>query len=407
VRGIGRYFSPQCSAPTFCDSLLDMFSSRLAWDARPNPLSLLLDRKRAAGAEVLDLTESNPTRAGIAYPADAIVAALADPRSLDYHPAPAGLRAAREAVSAYYGGQVEPSRIILTASTSEAYGYLFKLLANPGDEVLVPRPSYPLFDYLAALENVCVRHYRLAYDGAWRIDFESLLAEASERTRAVVLVNPNNPTGSFLKRDECARLSRFCAERGLALICDEVFADYAFDEDPDRVRSLVDDQESLAFSLSGLSKVAGLPQLKLGWIVASGPDGPRIRAIENLELIADTYLSVGTPVQWAAAKLLAVRNEIQTSILTRVRSNREFLAGSIGRESPFRVLPAEGGWYAVIQAPRIRSEEQWALDLLENDGVLVQPGFFFDFESEAFLVGSLLTREAVFREGIRRLLAYS
>jgi alanine-synthesizing transaminase len=382
-----------------------MFSSRLAWDARPNPLSLLLERKRAAGAEVLDLTESNPTHAAIAYPTDAIIAALSDHRSLLYNPIPAGLLAAREAVAEYYGGRVEPERIILTASTSEAYAYLFKLLANPGDEVLVPRPSYPLFDYLAALENVCVRHYRLAYDGAWHIDFESLLSQASELTRAVVLVNPNNPTGSFLKREERARLSRFCAERGLALICDEVFADYAFEEDPERLRSLVDEQGALAFSLSGMSKVAGLPQLKLGWIVASGPDGPRRRALENLELIADTYLSVGTPVQWAAPKLLALRNEIQTAILSRVRSNRGFLTGSIGRESPFRALPAEGGWYAVIQAPRVRSEEQWALHLLENDGVLVQPGFFFDFESEAFLVVSLLTPATVFREGIRRLLA--
>jgi alanine-synthesizing transaminase len=383
-----------------------MFSSRLAWNSRPNPLSLLLERKRAAGAEVLDLTESNPTHAGIAYPADTIIAALADPRSLGYDPNPAGLPAAREAVAEYYGGHVEPERIVLTASTSEAYGYLFKLLANPGDEVLVPRPSYPLFDYLAALENVCVRHYRLAYDGAWHIDFESLLSQASELTRAVVLVNPNNPTGSFLKREERARMSRFCAERGLALICDEVFAGYGFEEDPERVRSLVDEQEALAFSLSGLSKVAGLPQLKLGWIVASGPDVPRRRALENLELIADTYLSVGTPVQWAAARLLALRNEIQTAILSRVRSNREFLAASIGGESPFRLLPAEGGWYAVIQAPRVRSEEQWALELLENDGVLVQPGFFFDFEKEAFLVVSPLTPEGVFQEGVRRLLAY-
>lgn len=382
-----------------------MFSSRLPWDAPPNLLSQLLTRKRTEGAQVHDLTESNPTRAAIAYPADAITAALSDPRSLLYNPTPAGLLAARESISTYYGGNVNPARIILTASTSEAYGYLFKLLANPGDEVLVPRPSYPLFDYLAALENVSVQHYRLAYDGAWRIDFDSLHAQASERTRAVVLVNPNNPTGSFLKREERARLSHFCAERGLALICDEVFADYAFDEDPERVRSLVDEQEALAFSLSGLSKVAGLPQLKLGWIVASGPDGPRSRAIENLELIADTYLSVGTPVQWAAAKLLALRNEIQTSILTRVRSNRDFLAGSISRESPFRMLSSEGGWYAVIQAPRIRGEEQWALDLLENDGVLVQPGFFFDFESEAFLIVSLLTPEAAFREGIRRICA--
>ncbi len=383
-----------------------MFSSRLPWHSQPNPLSKLLERKRAARAEILDLTESNPTRAGIAYPTEAITEALADPRSFIYDPNPAGLLTAREAVSAYYTHPVDSGRIILTASTSEAYGYLFKLLANPGDEILIPRPSYPLFDYLAALENVSVHHYRLAFDGAWHIDFSSLEAQAGGRTRALIVVNPNNPTGSFLKREERTRLSRFCAERGIALICDEVFADYAFAEDRDRVQSLVDEHEALAFSLSGLSKVAGLPQLKLGWIVASGPDALREPALANLELIADTYLSVGSPVQCAAPLLLDLRRPIQESVQARVQSNRDFLLAPIGCESPFRVLPAEGGWYAVIQAPRVRTEEEWVLSLLEQQDVLVQPGFFFDFDSEAFLIVSLLTPESVFHEGIRRLLTF-
>ncbi len=381
-----------------------MFSSRLPWQSHTNLLTTLLSRKRAAGSEILDLTESNPTRACLAYPTEAIAAALADPRSLIYDPNPAGLQAAREAVAAYCTPHVDPGRIILTASTSEAYGYLFKLLANPGEEILIPRPSYPLFDFLAALENVSVRHYRLAYDDGWHIDFSSLEAQAGSSTRAVIVVNPNNPTGTFLKREERSRLSRFCAERGIAIVCDEVFADYAFAEDPDRVHSLADEHEALAFSLSGLSKVAGLPQLKLGWIVASGPDALRKPALENLELIADTYLSVGGPVQCAAARLLELRGPIQRSIQARVRSNRDFLSASIGRECPFRVLPAEGGWYAVIQAPRVRTEEEWVLSLLEQQDVLVQPGFFFDFESEAFLIVSLLTPESVFHEGIRRLL---
>jgi hypothetical protein len=382
-----------------------MFSSRLDWSIPANPLTRLLAEKRSAGAAILDLTESNPTNAGFTYPADRIVAALADPRSLCYEPAPAGILAARAAVSTYYRGRVEASRILLTASTSEAYALLFKLLADPADEVLVPRPSYPLFGFLAALESVRVVEYPLVYHGGWAVDFDSLARKITDRTRAIVLVNPNNPTGSYLKKSELAQLIDLCRNHDLAILSDEVFSDYALAPDSRRVPSLVDVDEVLTFSLSGLSKLVGLPQLKLGWIVASGPVHARQAALERLELIADTYLSVGTPVQWAAAQLLALRPSVQAQILERVRENIAYLTSQIGSDSPWRVLQTEGGWYAVIQAPRIHSEEDWVLSLLGEENVLVQPGFFFDFETEAFLVASLLTPSAIFQEGIRRILA--
>ena len=380
-----------------------MFSSRFHWDLAPNRLTRLLGEKRRAGVELLDLTESNPTHAGFSYPEE-IVAALADPRALRYDPQPAGSLAAREVVCRYYaeaGHTVAPDQVLLTASTSEAYAYLFKLLADPGDEVLVPRPSYPLFEFLATMESLRVVSYPLVYHGGWLIDCDALAAAITGRTRAIVLVNPNNPTGSFLKRDEL----RFIQSRGLILISDEVFADYAFGEDEQRVRTLAGVTEALAFSMSGLSKIAGLPQMKLGWIVISGPAAARAEAKDKLEWIADTYLSVSTPVQQAAPRLLELGKGVQTQIAARVRANLAWLESAIAAESPCRMLAVEGGWYATLQVPRIRREEEWALELLEKDNVLVQPGFFFDFESEAFLVLSLLTEPEIFREGCRRLLA--
>jgi alanine-synthesizing transaminase len=381
-----------------------MFSSRLDWNVAVNPITKLLFEKRASGVEILDLTGSNPTAAGFEYTAD-ILNALADPRSLRYEPVAAGLQVAREVIASYYGGQIDSGRIIVTASTSEAYGFIFKLLADPGDEVLVPRPSYPLFEFLSALESVSVVNYPLVYRGCWSIDFEVLASRITARTRAIVLVNPNNPTGSFLKKAELARLVEICRGRDIALVSDEVFSDYGIEEDHERVSSLIGVEEMLTFSLSGLSKIAGLPQLKLGWIVTSGPEELQRTALERIELIADTYLSVGTPVQWAAPSLLASRESIQSQIMERVRANLMFLRDQIGPASPWRVLAVEGGWYATIQAPRIRGEEDWVLSLLAEDQVLVQPGFFFDFETEAFLVVSLLTPPAIFREGIQRILA--
>ena len=377
-----------------------VFSSRLQWNTQPNPLAILLAEKRRQGAPVLDLTESNPTRAGLDYPGE-LSEALADPRSLRYDPEPRGLSSAREAVAQYYARQgvsIDPSRILLTASTSEAYAFLFKLLTDPGDEVLVPRPSYPLFEYLAAMENLRVRQYPLRYDGAWHVDFAALEALLTPRTRAIVTVNPNNPTGSYLKADERARLERF----NLPIVSDEVFCDFPLVGDPNRVSSLAGAAQVLTFSLSGLSKIAGLPQMKLGWIVASG--SRHQEALAGLEWIADTFLSVATPVQVALPRLLASSATVQDQIRERTRANLAGLRDALTAGSPCHLLRAEGGWYAVLQIPRTRGEEAWCLHLLAVHNVLVQPGFFYDFESEAFLVLSLLTVPDAFRRGIQRIL---
>ncbi|MEO8096099.1 MAG: pyridoxal phosphate-dependent aminotransferase [Acidobacteriota bacterium] len=382
-----------------------MFSSRLPWNQLPNALSAALASKRAAGASILDLTESNPTRASLPYPAN-ILDALSDNHGLVYDPNPRGLESARHAVASYYrerGAQIPASRVLLTASTSEAYSYLFQLLANPGDEILSPRPSYPLFEFLAGLSSVTIRQYPLRYDGAWHVDFGALQAAITSRTRAIVTVNPNNPTGSFLKRSELEQLESLASRHNLAVISDEVFRDYSFGPAADRVTTLVGDRRALTFSMSGLSKIAGLPQLKLGWIVASGPGHEA--ALEAMDLIADTYLSVSTPVQIALPRLLesgsAIRGALTQRLFSNVESLREILTGSAGNP-----LNVEGGWYAVIQVPRTHTEEAWALRLLDEQNVLVQPGFYFDFETEAFLVVSLLTPEATFTAGLRRLRAF-
>jgi alanine-synthesizing transaminase len=381
-----------------------MFSSRLQWNLAPNRLAAAVAARRAAGGEILDLTESNPTRAGFAYP-PGVVEALADRRSLLYEPAPLGAPAARAAVAAWYGRrgiQVDAGGILLTASTSEGYSYLFKLLADPGDEVLVPRPSYPLFEFLATLESVRVVQYPLVYHGSWSIDVEALERAVTPRTRAIVLVNPNNPTGSYVKRDELARLVEISRARGLALISDEVFSGYPLRDHPGRAATLAEVEEAPAFVMSGLSKVAGMPQMKLGWIVAAGPQDLRRAALERLELIADTYLSVATPVQHAAAALLEAGAEVERQIARRTRENLARLRAAAAEHPACAVLDVEGGWYATLRVPRTRSEEEWALALVEA-GVLVQPGFFFDFFSEAYLIVSLLTKPEVFAAGAARI----
>jgi alanine-synthesizing transaminase len=385
-----------------------MFSSRFHWDLEPNRVTRTLEARRRAGARILDLTESNPTHAALAYP-PGITAAFADPGILLYNPAPAGMPAAREAVSNHYtrrGFAVDPARILLTASTSEAYGYLFKLLCEPGDSVLVPRPSYPLFEFLARMESVEIGSYPLHYHGAWSIDLDALASAVTPRTRAVVLVNPNNPTGSYVKRGELESLVGLACERGLALISDEVFSDYAFAADASRVLTLALVEECLAFSMSGLSKIAALPQMKLGWIVAAGPERLRRAAWERLEWIADTYLSVNTPVQCAAQSLLESGEVVQQQIRVRTAENLALARGFL-QASPATLLNLEGGWYAILQVPRVRSEEDWVVELLEKADVLAQPGFFYDFESEAYLVLSLLTPPPVFREGLERLCAFA
>jgi len=352
------------------------------------PQNALAQALAARTAPYIDLTLSNPTAAGLPVPAVALPAA---PR---YEPDPRGLRAAREAVAAYQG--VSADRVILASSTSEAYSWLFKLLCEAGDEVLVPEPSYPLFGYLTALECVRPVPYALRWDGEWHLDASAL--RFAPRTRAVLAVSPGNPTGAYLKEEERRALAAACRERGCALICDEVFADYPAFEDARRARGAASYDDAPAFSLSGLSKVAGLPQLKLAWIAASGPGADE--SLANLELIADTYLSVGTPVQMAAAGLLASRSVFQRAVQARLRENRAALLSARPAGAPWDVLRAEGGWSEVLSVPRSRSEEEWALALLEA-GVLVHPGYFFDFPSGAHLVLSLLAPPPDFLQGAR------
>jgi aspartate/methionine/tyrosine aminotransferase len=382
-----------------------MFSTRTRWDLAPNRLASLVAARRTTGARLLDLTESNPTRAGIAYPPD-LLAPLAHEDARRYEPLPFGRPAARAAAAADFarrGYHVLPERICLTASTSEAYAFLFKLLADPGDDVLVPRPGYPLFDFLAALESVAVRPYELRYDGEWHVDVAGLEAAVGPRTRAVVVVNPNNPTGAFLKTAELAALQDLCARRSLALVSDEVFADFALGPGRGRAGSVAEDGPCLAFAMGGLSKSCGLPQLKLAWTAVSGPPALRDAALARLEVVADTYLSVSTPVQVAAPALLARREELQRPIVERVRANLGRIRARVAG-TPATLLEPEGGWYAVLRVPATLSEEERVLRLLETADVLVHPGYFFDFPGQAYLVLSLLTREEDLASGLSRIL---
>jgi alanine-synthesizing transaminase len=382
-----------------------VFSSRLPAELVSNRLSLALEHLCASAAPVLDLTGSNPTTAGFSYPDELLAFPPSD--GLPYEPHPQGLWRAREAVAADFarrGIGVRPERIVLTASTSEAYSFLFKLLCDPFEEVLVPRPGYPLFEHLAGLEAVVIRPYWLEYHGVWSVDIGSLEYAATPQTRAVVTVNPNNPTGSFLRDRDLAALVRFCAGEGLALIGDEVFVDYKLEPTPARPPSVLDQIEVLTFTLGGLSKSVGLPQMKLGWIAVGGPDDQVEEAIKRLELLGDTYLSVGTPVQNAAGRLLVKGAEVRQQVAARVGQNHDALAALVGRHPSCRLLHCEGGWSAVVQVPAIQSEESLVLELLEEDRVLVHPGYFFDFPNEAFLVMSLLTRPETLLEGARRVL---
>jgi aspartate/methionine/tyrosine aminotransferase len=384
-----------------------MFSSRTRWDLTPNALSALAAAARADGRTLLDLTETNPTRAGLPAPRE-VLGLLARPGSLAYAPDPRGLEAARTAVAddfARRGQRVDAGRVLLTASTSEAYGFLFKLLCDAGDAVAVPRPSYPLFEYLARLEGASVTTYPIRYDGEWHLLRGDVEAALTERTRAVVVVSPNNPTGSYLKRSEADALLELCAERGLALVSDEVFADFAFGRDDRRVASVAGREEALTFALGGLSKSCGLPQLKLAWTAVSGPASVRDEALARLEVIADTYLSVGTPVQQAAPDLLRALPRLQAPLRARTAANLDALRTAVRSAPEVSLLSSEGGWSAVLRVPAVLSEDEWCAHLLREDAVLVQPGYFFDFDAEAFLVVSLLPPEDVFAAGIARVLA--
>jgi alanine-synthesizing transaminase len=382
------------------------FSGRVPSNLAPNRFSLALAAARQAGRRLLDLTVSNPTEVQLGYPRE-LLAPLADPASLAYEPSPFGLPAAREAVAADFarrGLQVPADRVLLTASTSEAYSFLFKLLCEPGDAVLVPRPSYPLFEHLTRLDGVHAEAYLLDYHGRWSIDFDSLRRGLSPRTRAVLVVSPNNPTGSFVSALDLPRLVEFCAARNLAIIGDEVFADYAFDDVrvPPSVLSVAD---ALTFGLGGLSKSAGLPQLKLGWVGVSGPSALVAEALNRLEVICDSYLSVGTPVQQAAGALIAEAALIRAGIRARVQQNYATMRQMGARYPSSEVLPVEGGWYAVVRVPATQSEEDLVVALLEDDDVVVYPGFFFDFAHEAFLVASLLPQPDEFERAAARVFA--
>lgn len=382
------------------------FSRRLAWMTEENALAHAEAERRATGLLILDLTLSNPTAAELPYPRAALAEAFANPDLARYHPSPRGLPEARALVAADYarrGAAVPTEHIVLTASSSESYALLFKLLGNPGQSVLVPEPSYPLFDYLTALEGLIPRPYRLAFDGRWHIDFASL---ALDDVAAIVVVSPNNPTGSYLAADDGDRLAALAAAHGLAIVADEVFADYPLSPAPDAVTAMAGRAcPGLTFSLGGLSKASGLPQMKLGWIAATGPRAVVERALGNLDLVADSYLSVGTPVQVALPKLFEIGRDLRQVIAARLLRNRDALATRLGPGSACTLLPAEAGWSAILRVPEVMSDEAWALRLLQEQGVLVQPGYFFDLSMGATLVLSLLTPPAIFDEGVDRLLA--
>lgn len=383
-----------------------MLSSRLPSDRTPNAVARAVAARRAAGGMLLDLTQSNPTRAGLTYPPD-LLAPLASAAALTYDPQPLGLPGAREAVARELdrqGHHVAPSRVTLTASTSEAYGLLFKLFCDPGDEVLIPRPSYPLFEHLTRLEAVTARPYALEYHGTWRIDLHSVRHAITDRTRALLVVSPNNPTGSFLHRDDLEALVPICADHDLALIGDEVFSDYPLDPAPEAT-SVLGQRSVLSCALGGLSKSAGLPQAKLGWITWSGPDAAVARALSAYEIVADSYLSVSTPVQVAAGVLLERAVPVRDQIRARTARNLRALRAACAAAPAATVLTTEGGWSAVVQVPAVRAEEQLVVALVAEDGVLVHPGYFFDFPREAFVVVSLLPEPDTFDAGVSYLLA--
>jgi alanine-synthesizing transaminase len=383
-----------------------MFSQRTNWLLSPNALTRALAEARASGHKILDLTVSNPTEAGIHPDTEAVLTALANPEAMQYDPQPRGLLGARRAVCHYYREShevfdLDPERLILTTSTSEAYSYVFRLLCNPGDEILVPKPSYPLFEFLADLADIKLVPYPLLYDHGWQIDFVTLYKAATARSRAVILVHPNNPTGSYVSAAEASALNGFCEGYGLALIVDEVFLDYSHDGPR---RSFVANSDALTFTLSGVSKISALPQMKLAWVAASGPEEMVRQAGERLEIIADTFLSMNAPVQLAAPVLLNQRKQVQPIVLDRLRVNLAELDRRLAEYPSCTRLMVEGGWYVVLRIPAMGSDEDLAVRSLRGANVSVHPGHFYDFPKDGYLVLSLITAPADFREGVARLL---
>jgi alanine-synthesizing transaminase len=403
-----------------------MFSDRTNWKLAQNRFTTAVDEVRASGTKILDLTVSNPTRAGLHFDEQAILGALASPLALDYDPQSKGLRGAREAVAGYYRAEhgiidLDAEQIVLTTSTSEGYSFVFRLLCNAGDELLVPKPSYPLFEFLADLQDVRLVPYPLIYDHGWQMDFPSLQKAATEGTRGVVVVHPNNPTGSYVHAEEAGMLNSFCRERGLAVIVDEVFLDYGLKTSGAKTSaqeetnhgaalprigqgdglqgSFAGNQEVLTFTLSGLSKVAALPQMKVAWVVTSGPRELQAAALGRLEVIADTYLSMNAPIQWAVQTLLEQRKSVRSQLLQRVTENLREMDRQLAGQTNCQRLCVEGGWYAVLRVPVTRSDEELAIELVREKAVLVHPGHFYDFPKDGYLVLSLITPRADFASG--------
>jgi alanine-synthesizing transaminase len=396
-----------------------VFSDRTSWHLASNAFTRAIEEARAAGKPVLDLSTSNPTRIGLEFDSQAILQAFASPQVLDYDPQAKGLLIAREAVCAYYRDEhavrdLHPDRIVLTTSTSEGYSFVFRLLCNAGDELLVPKPSYPLFEFLADLQDVKLVPYPLIYDEGWRMDFHSLEQSVTERTRGVVVVHPNNPTGSYVHADELEPLNAFCRAHGLALIVDEVFLDYRLHvgtaalgcptERSSTAPTFAANSDVLTFTLSGLSKISALPQMKVAWVVTSGPSQQVAEAIARLDMIADTYLSMNAPTQWAVPVLLQQRKDIQKQLLGRVNHNLSEFDRQLASQKACQRLCLEGGWCAVLRVPVTRSDEELAIALVREHGVMVHPGHFYDFPRDGYLVLSLICKEQEFTDGIARVL---
>jgi alanine-synthesizing transaminase len=383
-----------------------MFAERTNWNLAGNRLSEALAQHRAGGKRLYDLTASNPTECGFDYDSEVILAALRNSAALRYVPNPKGLEGARLAVTEYYfvrGAAIPFEDIVLTTSTSEAYSFVFRLLCNPGDELLIPAPSYPLFGFLADILDVKPVRYPLVYDHGWQIDFHSLQQAIASRTRGVIVVNPNNPTGHFIRENELAKLNEICAAREMAIIADEVFLDFSLGEE--KRLSIAGNDSALTFTMSGLSKIAGLPQMKMAWVIASGPEQLKNQALERLEVIADTYLSPNAPTQLAMPIFFEQRHGFQKQVMARLRRNLAELDQQLAARKTSDRLEVEGGWYAVLRVPAVRSDEELAVELLTERDVYVHPGHFFDFSGDGYLVVSLIAREEEFAEGVRRLLA--
>jgi len=390
-----------------------MFARRTDWKLQENAYTRALRLRKQSGKPILDLTASNPTACGFDYDEAAILAALQSPATLEYDPDPKGIAAARAAVVAYYSGmnpavRIDPENLILTTGTSEACSFLFRLLCEPGDEIVVAEPSYPLFEFLASIQDVHLRPFRLIYDHGWQTDFHALEQAITPRTRAILMVHPNNPTGHFIRSVEAGRLQSICAGRSLALIVDEVFLDYKIPRLATGAAAhgtFAGSKGCLTFVLSGLSKIAALPQMKVGWIAASGPDALVRDALARLEIISDTYLSLSAPLQHALPSLLAQRTKLQPQLSSRIEMNLSRLDYALASQNLVSRLAFEGGWYAVLRVPAVQSDEELAIRLLEQHGVLVQPGHFYEFPEDGYLIVSLLTPTEDFEKGIRVLLA--